>query len=262
MKLPQTLIIESANIEQGFVKALSLAKSNLCLDTEGDEGCDNCQSCVSFENSNHPDFILVEKPEDKKNISVDFVREKIIQKINSKPLVSKVCVVIIKNAQTLSIGAQNALLKTLEEPPSYVRIILTVDNASHLLDTIQSRSQILKINQVGDETVSDRALIMGIVNLDLPQRFQLVKEVTDKDKKEERKDAFYTLEFIDKIIGGIRAILKMNLGNEILRKTAVKDLNKVLADRVKILYNTNKLLVLENLMLQTLDKEVYKNCKS
>lgn len=261
MKLPQTLIIESANIEVGFAKALNLAKSNLCLNTENEESCDNCQSCTSLESNNHPDFILVEKPEDKKNISVDFVREKIIQRINSSPLLSPVIVVIIKNAQKLSVPAQNALLKTLEEPPSYVRIILTVDNSSHLLDTIQSRSQILKINQIDDDTLSARELIKEIVNYDLVKRFQLVKEITDKDKKEERKDALYTLEFIDKLISGIRAVLKTNLGDENLRKTAIKDLNKVLADRVKILYNTNRLLVLENLMIQTLDKEIYKNCK-
>jgi DNA polymerase-3 subunit delta' len=260
MNLPQSLIIESQNQEIGFTKAITLAKNNLCLRPIDGKSCNICQSCNNFDNKNHPDIIFIERPNDKKNISVDIVRNNFIRKINSKPLLSKISVVLIKEAQTLSIAAQNAILKTLEEPPIYLKILLTVDNSSHLLDTIISRGQILKITTT-DKFDKERYLtiLKEIIFFDVPERFAYVSQISDKDKKEERKDSFYTLEFIDMLIIGLRNLLRDNINDVNFGKKAIKDIDKILEERDKILYNTNKLLVLENIMLQTLDQDIYKD---
>lgn len=86
-----------------------------------------------------PDYVFVDKKEDKKDILVEQIRENIIEKIYMKPAVNDKKVYIINNAHLLNIQAQNALLKTLEEPPPYVVIILVCTNVQAFLPTIISR---------------------------------------------------------------------------------------------------------------------------
>ncbi len=90
---------------------------------------------------NMPDCCIID--EGGKNIGIDVIREKIINDIVVFPMQKKYKIYIIKNAQKLTVQAQNALLKTLEEPPEYAVIILICNDERKLLDTIKSRSIIL-----------------------------------------------------------------------------------------------------------------------
>ncbi|MEZ0536870.1 ATP-binding protein [Caldicellulosiruptoraceae bacterium PP1] len=132
--------------EKGLGKntlALIFAKHLIC---ETGTSCGKCKSCRLFENSNHPDIKVIEKEEGKKEISIENIRD-IIENIYLGPLISKKKVIIIKNSEDLSISAQNALLKTLEEPPEYVIFILTTNNIEKILPTVISRSIILKFKK-------------------------------------------------------------------------------------------------------------------
>lgn len=114
--------------------AKELAKSILCLESK-EEKC-KCKSCIEFNSNNNPDFVLIEPEQGK--IKIETIRE-MQRKISEKPIISSRKVYIIDNAETMTIEAQNCLLKTLEEPPEYVTIILITSNENNLLSTIKSR---------------------------------------------------------------------------------------------------------------------------
>ena len=87
--------------------------------------------------SNHPDFMLIQ-PEDGKSIKIEQIRY-LQEKIAEKPIVSNKKVYIINDSDSMTVEAQNCLLKTLEEPPEYAIIILVLSNENKLLTTIKSR---------------------------------------------------------------------------------------------------------------------------
>ena len=111
--------------------------------------CNECHSCRQAVSGNHPDIIRVthEKPN---TISVDDVRVQINNDIMIKPYNGKYKIYIVPDADLMTPQAQNALLKTIEEPPEYAVIFLLTENADSLLPTILSRCVVLKIKNVKD----------------------------------------------------------------------------------------------------------------
>ena len=101
--------------------------------------CGSCESCILNESGTNPDIIRVVKPDDKNLIGVDEIRD-MQDFISTAPGHSRYKVIIIEQAEKLSVQAQNALLKTLEEPPHYVVIILISSNDFQLLETVRSRT--------------------------------------------------------------------------------------------------------------------------
>ena len=132
-------------IAEAFARALQCEEG-------GAEGCGHCHSCKQADTQNHPDIILVthEKPA---TISVKDVREQIVGSVDIRPYNGKYKIYIIPEAEKMNPQAQNALLKTLEEPPEYAVIILLTVNASALLDTIRSRCILLKLRPVESAVV-------------------------------------------------------------------------------------------------------------
>ncbi len=118
----------------------------------GTEPCGECRSCKQSATNNQPDIIRVmhEKPG---TISVDDIRSQVNNDIAIKPYSSKYKVYIINEAEKMTVQAQNALLKTLEEPPAYAVILLLVSNINALLQTILSRCVVLNMKPVEDELV-------------------------------------------------------------------------------------------------------------
>ncbi len=113
----------------------------------GADPCGKCQSCIQALNMNHPDIItVVHEKED--SISVNEIREQIVDSICIKPYKSKYKIYIVPDAQLMTIEAQNALLKTIEEPPEYGVIILLTSNIDRLIETVRSRCIILNTKPV------------------------------------------------------------------------------------------------------------------
>mgnify|MGYP000345666175 CR=1 FL=1 len=131
--------------------AMSLQCQN--RDEDGD-ACGKCQSCKQAASNNQPDIIRVthEKPN---TISIDDIREQINNDIVIKPYSSKYKIYIVPDADMMSVQAQNALLKTIEEPPAYAVVMLLADNPDALLPTISSRCVQLNLKPVGDQLVKD-----------------------------------------------------------------------------------------------------------
>ncbi len=119
------------------------AKALLCR-SKGEKPCGICNSCIQFSSGNHPDVVTMGLQKDKSGIVVDQIRQ-MESDIKIKPYQSDYKIYFIEEAHLMNTSAQNALLKTLEEPPPYGIIILLADNIGNLLPTIISRCQQFKI---------------------------------------------------------------------------------------------------------------------
>jgi len=132
-------------LAEAFAAALQCEKGE-------EEPCLECHSCKQAVGRNQPDILYVrhEKPN---TISVDDIRTQLNNDIVIKPYSSKYKVYIVDEAQKMNVQAQNALLKTIEEPPAYAIIILLTTNADSFLPTILSRCVTLNIKAVADDVI-------------------------------------------------------------------------------------------------------------
>jgi len=117
--------------------ALALAKAVHCSECAGDY-CGSCVNCRRIDDGNHPDARIIEPLAGKKEISIQQVRD-FERQINYRSFTGKRKVVIVDPATLMNVAAQNALLKTLEEPPQDSLIILIASSTGGLLPTLRSR---------------------------------------------------------------------------------------------------------------------------
>ncbi len=126
----------------------------LQCESKGVEPCLSCHSCRQAMSKNQPDIIYLthEKPA---TISVDDIRRQINNDIVIKPYASPYKIYIVDEAEKMNQQAQNALLKTIEEPPSYGVILLLTTNAEAFLPTILSRCITLNLKVVPDREIKE-----------------------------------------------------------------------------------------------------------
>ena len=140
--------------EHGSGKKLLAGTFAMTLQCEagGTEPCQKCDSCKKAIGKNHPDIIMVshEKPG---TISIDEIRDQVIHDVAIKPYCSPYKIYIVSDADLMTPQAQNALLKTIEEPPEYAVIMLLTSNGDSLLPTIRSRCVRLDLKVVDDSLV-------------------------------------------------------------------------------------------------------------
>ena len=124
----------------------------LQCEKKGISPCHACRACKQAESHNHPDNIYVQN--EKPNvISVDDVRTQLVNDVGVKPYSGEYKVYIIDEAEKLNVQAQNAILKTIEEPPGYAVIMLLTNNADLFLQTILSRCIRLDLTAVPREEI-------------------------------------------------------------------------------------------------------------
>ena len=180
--------------------------SNLLCETPGETGARlECRACRYLENGTHPDYLEIKAEKDSKNIAIQTIRDRVHAEINILPQLNNVKLWRI-DANALQEGAQNALLKVLEEPPIYACFILTIDDRTKLLPTLRSRAREIKIpamnradlNRLLDQhKVNDpnqRSLAINFSS-GLPELALQLAE--DEDLQEERKNIFkWFVEFL------------------------------------------------------------------
>ena len=153
------------NGERGSGKKMlaNLFAMTLLCETGDNEPCGKCHSCKQAESGNHPDIIRVthEKPN---SISVDDIRTQVNNTVDIKPYQGPYKVYIISQADMMTPQAQNAILKTIEEPPSYAVFLLLTENAETLLPTINSRCVMLKLRNIKDTLIKKYLM----ENLEIP----------------------------------------------------------------------------------------------
>lgn len=226
---------------QNYKYAKEFAKMILCMEYTN-ECCDKCKSCLMFNDNNHSDYYEINK-EKSESIKINEIRE-MQEKILEKPIISKSKVYIINNAENMTKEAQNSLLKTLEEPPEFVTIIIVVNNENNILTTIKSRCTKVLFTEENKEEFSQEAKeryetlekIFGNVDkylsIDLLNKIDILYK--DKD------NILENLEFINMIL-----INKAKIDNRYL-----KYIDYVEETKTRLNQNSNFDMSIDNLILK------------
>ncbi len=188
--------------EEGIGKKLlakEFAKTILCT-SEDNKPCDICKSCVEFNSNNNVNFSIIN--EDGSGIKIEDIRN-MQNKIAEKPINSEYKVYIIDDAELMRDDAQNCLLKTLEEPPEYVVIILITANENKILNTIKSRCIKLYFNKLENNDM--RKILTSKFNMtDIKESFldasngSIKKALLIKEKSTEYEQINKLFDIIDK----------------------------------------------------------------
>ena len=182
--LPHALLLEGASEALRKDAAIALARSLLCTSCCGQDGqeareagefevslfgeedfpneapaelpCENCSHCKK---SIHPDLFVLEGGGGARSFHIDAIRS-MRQTAYTLPNEAEYIIYVLLGAHTMTTEAQNALLKLLEEPPDYVRIILTVPNRRQLLPTVISRVTALSLGELSIENIDQEREIL------------------------------------------------------------------------------------------------------
>lgn len=142
------------NGEKGMGKrtvAKVFAMTLLC-EEKGTVPCMKCHSCVQALTDNNPDLIMI-TPDKPTTLSIDHIRQTLVNDVELKPYSNSHKVYIVEDAELMNNAAQNAILKTIEEPPEYAVIILLTTNISALLQTVLSRCVKLDMQPLKKEVI-------------------------------------------------------------------------------------------------------------
>lgn len=153
-KISHAYLIQGERLSGKMMIAEIFARALQCENAEGDKPCNQCRSCKQAMNRNHPDILYVqhEKPN---VISVDNIRQQINGDIAIKPYSGAHKIYIVDEAEKMNVQAQNALLKTLEEPPEYAVILLLATRVEAMLQTILSRCVVLNTRPVHEDMIKE-----------------------------------------------------------------------------------------------------------
>ena len=190
------------------------------LQCEGEKRpCDSCKSCHAFNHGNHPDVIYFQPLKNGKTYTIEDVREQLLETVDLKPFQYEKKIYIIEKADTLNIQSQNALLKTLEEPPAHAVFLLLAERAEAFLPTILSRVVVMKIRPLSAETIADCLMQAGhlaeeshILSAYAQGRIgQALELVEDEGFREMRQDILGKLEVLPSMSEGDAYLLAKDL---------------------------------------------------
>ncbi len=236
------------NGEKGMGKK-TIAKAfsiTLMCERHGESPCMECHACRQVMTDNNPDirWITHEKPN---VISVDEIREQINTDVQIKPYSSNYKIYIVDDADKMNQAAQNALLKTIEEPPLYVVILLLTGNKDMLLSTILSRCVSMELRPLKREQVEQYLMEKaGIVDYKAKEVSEFAGGNIGKAVKMASSDDF--MELKDSVVR-----LAKNIG-----KMTTADINAVIKDISS--YKDNIEEYMDLLLIWYRDILIYKSC--
>lgn len=226
---------------KNYEYAKKFAKMILCLNPEEEE-CKKCRSCLMFDDDNHSDYFEINK-ESVESIKIDEIRE-MQERISEKPITSNKKVYLINNAEKMTQEAQNCLLKTLEEPPDFITIILVSNNENTILPTIKSRCTKVAFTEENIQELSEEE----------KQRYELLKKVFGNIEKYKSIDLLNNFDVLYKDKDNIFESLEFI--NMILIKKAKEDvkyaeyIDYVEETKNKLKSNSNYDMCIDNLILK------------
>lgn len=208
--------------EEGMGKksmAQAFAKALQCTDKQN-RPCNRCISCMQSDSGNQPDILWV--THEKTSIGVNDIRIQVNADIQIKPYQSQYKIYIINSADKMTENAQNALLKTIEEPPEYAIVLLLACSTQNLLPTVLSRCVVLDLKPIERQLIKEHLM----KKLQIPDYVaeiaagfsggnvgKAIKYASSEDFESKKEDVFHILRYIDdmeihEIIAGIKVILE------------------------------------------------------
>ncbi len=171
-RLPHGLIFSGPVGVGKATTAAFLSQLFLCEAPEGDQPCGKCEACRSFIAGGHPDFHIITKEliryHDKTgkskgiDLSIHVIRPEVVERASRKSSMGRGKAFVIEQADLMNAAAQNALLKTLEEPAGRTLLILLTDSIGQMLPTIRSRCQTIRFGQLSPAAVLHEVQQRGI----------------------------------------------------------------------------------------------------
>lgn len=200
---------------------------------ESDAPCGVCRSCKNIEKGLHPDVAVITRLEDKTVITIDQIRDQILNEANFKPLEGRYRVFIIDDAHLLNDQAQNSLLKVLEEPGNTIIIVLVTSRPSELIGTIISRCRSMKFFPLSRDDMEEillstphipeeRLRLVAATAAGSPGK--AVNQALDDRFWKMRKNIFSTLEILPE---GKNSIIIKFLSSSKIARTDVEHLESV-----------------------------------
>jgi DNA polymerase III subunit delta' len=173
-RLPHGLVFAGPAGVGKRLTADALGALFLCEKPREAEACGKCDSCRVYAAGNHPDYhyiyrLLVRLDDEKKkgrDLTIDVVRQYLLEPAGRKPGMNRGKVFIIEESELMTTEAQNAMLKTLEEPAGRTLIVLLTDQPDALLPTIRSRCQLVRFAPLPPKTVADELTRRGTATAD------------------------------------------------------------------------------------------------
>lgn len=155
-KLPHSIILEGGDSQQRLALSKFIANTLVCSG-KSERPCGHCDNCVKFNAGFHPDVMEIEGGESARSFHVDKIRD-LRRDVYILPNEAERKVYILVNAHSMSVQAQNAILKTLEEPPKFVSFILLCESKGSLLTTVLSRSTVFGLGDASFENEDEKTL--------------------------------------------------------------------------------------------------------
>ena len=221
-RIPHTVIIEGSDKAERDSAAMLLAAGAVC--TADEKPCLRCKACRKALEKVHPDLFLPEPSKNLKSgiLSLKELRDSYLSQISIKPNEADLKIYLFTDAdKLLREDAQNALLKTIEEPPQRLLFIFTAASAKSLLLTVRSRARIITLRHtsVSDENseAAARRLIDGIVS---PYEYDLLLALSGITDKAALKDILSAL--CEKLRLTLCFYSGVNTGDEAVRQLARK----------------------------------------
>ncbi|WP_051280678.1 hypothetical protein [Anaerovorax odorimutans] len=208
-------------IAENFVKAILC--ENKEFSSKGNS-CNICSSCKKIEHGNYEDLIYINK---EGNSIKDEVIEELQVEIKKKPYVGLRKVIIIQDADTMTVRAQNRLLKTLEEPALGTIIILLSENVENLTQTIRSRCIIFRLNPNGINKFESFFLIAKEIESMIIQgkTFYEISKVLEKEISS-KEEAYLFLDALENWYRDIGIYEYDNYGELILNQDFLGEIEK------------------------------------
>lgn len=143
-RFPHALMIEGPAGCGKYTFALEAAQTLVCSAAPAQRPCGECRDCMKAQKNIHPDILTFGGEGGSRSFHIDVVRE-IRKQAVIRPNEAHTKAIILRNTQEMSVQAQNALLKLIEEPPGGVVFLLTCQNRAQMLETVRSRVQIIPL---------------------------------------------------------------------------------------------------------------------
>jgi DNA polymerase-3 subunit delta' len=204
-----SFLIEALNNDQVILEVMELIKRLFCSQSESQDAyCKQCNDCTMLEKGTHPDLYWLGADSTASTIKIEDIRL-LKERVNVKPFQAAKKVFIIQNAERLSPAAANALLKTLEEPPEQVILILITQSISRLLPTVISRCKRIRFsagNVQADEFAEKYQMLKAFfAKNDLQVQKQLYEDIANIERHQ-------VAELLQDLVFVFRDMLMIKLG--------------------------------------------------
>ena len=154
--VPQSIIFAGPEGAGKRAMAIALAQAVNCPNQKDGDACGECPTCNRIARGDHYDVVIVEREDNAATIKIEQLRDRVLSVVGYRPFEARRRVFIIDPADAMSDAGQDALLKTLEEPPPAAMLMLITAFPDALARTVQSRCRRLRFERTHSEPAAER----------------------------------------------------------------------------------------------------------